>query len=131
MDLNSLLFGLEQAIRAGCARAGDRACEADFTLRAAARHQAIDRYLWDETRGIYTDYRWTDGQVTGVLSAATLYPLFESLADAARAARVASAVRTSLLQPGGIERNDADHGPAVGCAQWLGAAAMDRRQGPA
>jgi alpha,alpha-trehalase len=102
VDLNSLLFGLEQAIGAGCARAKDRACVADFTRRAAARRTAIDRYFWDEARGVYTDYRWTDGRATGVLSAATLYPLFESLASDARARRVAVTVRTSLLDQGGL-----------------------------
>jgi alpha,alpha-trehalase len=102
VDLNSLLFGLEQAIRAGCTRVSDRSCVADFTRRAAARQQAIDRYLWDDARGFYTDYRWTDAHGTGLLSAATLYPLFESLAGAVRSARVARAVRTSLLRPGGL-----------------------------
>jgi alpha,alpha-trehalase len=102
VDLNSLLFGLEQALSAGCARAKARGCAADFTHRAVARRQAIDRYLWDDARGYYTDYRWTDGRPTGVLSAATLYPLFESLADSARATRVAAAVRTSLLDQGGL-----------------------------
>ncbi|HTU66845.1 MAG TPA: alpha,alpha-trehalase TreF [Steroidobacteraceae bacterium] len=102
VDLNSLLFGLEQAIRDGCARAHDRSCAAQFARRAAARHQAIDRYLWDEARGFYGDFRWTDNRATGVLSAATLYPLFESLADGRQAMRVAQAVRASLLAPGGV-----------------------------
>jgi alpha,alpha-trehalase len=102
VDLNSLLFGLEQAIRAGCERAGDRACSGAFAQRAAARHRAIDRYLWDEGRGSYADYRWSDQRHTPVLSAATLYPLFESLASAAQATRVAAVVRTALLARGGL-----------------------------
>jgi len=102
VDLNSLLYGLEQAIRAGCVRSGERSCAADFTRRATARRQSIDRYLWDEARGFYTDYRWTDGRPTGVLSAATLYPLFESLASAEQTMRVAHVVSTSLLDPGGL-----------------------------
>jgi alpha,alpha-trehalase len=102
VDLNSLLFGLEEAIRAGCERAGDRSCVADFARRAAARHQAIDRYLWDARQGFYADYRWTDGQHTAVLSAATLYPLFESLSTASQAQRVAAAVQASLLDWGGL-----------------------------
>jgi alpha,alpha-trehalase len=102
VDLNSLLFGLEQSIRDGCARTGDQSCAADFARRATARHQAIDRYLWDERTGFYTDYRWTDGRLTGVLSAATFYPLFESLASAPRAMRVAQAARAALLDQGGV-----------------------------
>ncbi|HEV2700177.1 MAG TPA: alpha,alpha-trehalase TreF [Steroidobacteraceae bacterium] len=102
VDLNSLLFGLEQAIRAGCERSGDRACSSEFSERASARHRAIDHYLWDEGRGTYADYRWTDQRHTEVLSAATLYPLFESLASAVQAARVANSVRASLLARGGL-----------------------------
>jgi alpha,alpha-trehalase len=102
VDLNSLLFGLEQAIRAGCERAGARACVADFTQRAAARHRAVDRYLWNPQQHRYSDYRWTDGQHTRVLSAATLYPLFESLASAVQAKQVADVVRDSLLGRGGL-----------------------------
>ncbi|HEX3835382.1 MAG TPA: alpha,alpha-trehalase TreF [Steroidobacteraceae bacterium] len=102
VDLNSLLYGLEQAIRAGCERAGDQPCAADFTRRAAARHRAVDRYLWNPQRHIYSDYRWTDGQHTRVLSAATLYPLFESLASAVQAGQVAAVVHASLLGRGGL-----------------------------
>ena len=47
VDLNSLMYGLENAIRAGCERASDAACVRDFTQRAAARRAAIDRYLWN------------------------------------------------------------------------------------
>jgi len=36
VDLNSLLFGLESVIRAGCERAGDRACAQQFAQRATA-----------------------------------------------------------------------------------------------
>jgi alpha,alpha-trehalase len=102
VDLNSLLFGLEQAIRAGCGRAGDRACVAEFAQRAAARHRAIDRYLWDPQRHLYGDYDWTQGRRTPVLSAATLYPLFESLASVAQAQQVAAVVRDSLLARNGL-----------------------------
>jgi alpha,alpha-trehalase len=53
VDLNALLFGMEGAIRAGCERAGDHDCAEDFAKRAAARRAAIDRYLWDPSRGVY------------------------------------------------------------------------------
>jgi alpha,alpha-trehalase len=102
VDLNSLLFGLERAIRAGCERKGDRACSSEFATHALQRHRAIDRYLWDDARGSYADYRWSEQRHTAVLSAATLYPLFESLATTAQATRVAAVVRTSLLARGGL-----------------------------
>src|SRR5580692_11814553 len=48
IDLNSLLFGLEQAISAGCERSGDKSCAREFAERAATRRSAINHYLWDE-----------------------------------------------------------------------------------
>jgi alpha,alpha-trehalase len=102
VDLNSLLFGLEQAIRAGCERAGDAPCAREFAAHAAARQRAIDRYLWVGAQGFYADYRWSDGRHTTVLSAATLYPLFESLASAAQSRQVATVVREQLLVRGGV-----------------------------
>ena len=102
IDLNSVLFGLENAVRAGCARIADTGCAKEFAARAAARRRAIDRYLWDRARGAYFDYRWTSGARATALSAATLYPLFVQLASKRQAAAVAKNVEAQLLKPGGI-----------------------------
>src|SRR6185437_2438977 len=102
VDLNALMFGLENAIRAGCERAGDSGCAEDFAKRAAARRAAIDRYLWDPSRGVYLDYRWTKKRPVDHITAATLYPLFTRAAGEAQAASVAKVVEAELLKPGGI-----------------------------
>jgi alpha,alpha-trehalase len=102
VDLNSLLFGLEQAIRAGCKRAHDEGCAQEFSRRAARRHAAIDRYLWDESRGAYLDYQRREQLRLRRLSAATLYPLFVALASDGQARRVATVVKADLLRAGGI-----------------------------
>jgi alpha,alpha-trehalase len=102
VDLNSLLFGLEQAIRAGCERAHDEGCAREFSRRAAQRRAAIDRYLWDEPRGAYLDYQLRERMRLRHLSAATLYPLFVSLASQSQADRVATVVKADLLRAGGI-----------------------------
>jgi alpha,alpha-trehalase len=126
VDLNSLLYGLENAIRAGCERAADAVCVRDFTRRAAARRAAIDRYLWNPARRVYFDYRWTRRAPITRLSAATLYPLFVSIASDEQASAVSSAVRRELLQPGGLvttpletgQQWDAPNGWAP--IQWIG-----------
>jgi alpha,alpha-trehalase len=102
IDLNSLLYGLEGAIHSGCERHGDADCASDFARRAEARRKAIDRYLWDGTRGTYFDYRWTRKTPIARISAATVYPLFFGVASESQAAAVAHAVTRELLQPGGI-----------------------------
>ena len=102
IDLNSLLFGLENAIRAGCARARNKPCAGEFAHRAEARRDAVNRYLWDAAGGVYRDYRWVKQAQVPRVSAATLYPLFVALADKPQAAAVARAVSRDLLKAGGI-----------------------------
>jgi alpha,alpha-trehalase len=110
VDLNAVMFGLEDAIRAGCERDDDHDCAEDYAKRAAARRAAIDRYLWDSSRGAYLDYRWTKKQPIDHITAATLYPLFTRLATEAQAASVAKAVEAELLKPGGIVATTLDTG---------------------
>jgi alpha,alpha-trehalase len=110
VDLNSLLFGLESAIRAGCERRGDHDCAEDYARRGAARRAAIDRYLWDQSRGVFLDYRWTLKQRIDGVTAATLYPLFTQVASEAEAASVAQAAERELLKTGGIVATTLDTG---------------------
>ena len=110
IDLNSLLFGLENAIRVGCQRQTDDACASEFTRRAAARRAAIDRYLWDAACGCYLDYRWTHKAPVARLSAATLYPLFVALASESQAAAVAKTAIRELLKSGGVVTTPLDTG---------------------
>jgi alpha,alpha-trehalase len=113
IDLNSLLFGLEQAIGAGCARAHDAACEQEFARRAGARREAINHYLWDSTAGVFRDFRWVKQAQVPRISAATLYPLFAALASQEQAAAVAAAVSQDLLKAGGIVTT-----PLLSGQQW-------------
>jgi alpha,alpha-trehalase len=132
VDLNSLLFGLENAIQAGCARRGDSACASEFTRRAVARRSAIDRYLWNEAQGTYFDYDWTRSQPVTRVSAATVYPLFFGLASNTQATAVANVVARSLLRDGGLvttplstgEQWDAPNGWAP--LQWLAVGGLRR-----
>ncbi|MDP9012876.1 MAG: alpha,alpha-trehalase TreF [Pseudomonadota bacterium] len=110
IDLNSLLFGLEHAIAAGCSRLGDRRCARELARSATLRRAAIDRYLWDPHAGAYFDYRWTHRERIRRISAATLYPLFVSLASEPQAAAVARATQRALLEPGGIVTTPLDTG---------------------
>ena len=132
VDLNSLLFGLEQAIEAGCARSQDEGCVREFARRATHRRTAMNRYLWDEERGVYLDYQRRQGTRAPQVSAATLYPLFLSVASAQQSHSIASAVRSELLKGGGIvttplqtgQQWDAPNGWAP--VQWIAVAGFRR-----
>ena len=102
VDLNSLLYGLEEAIAHGCAARRESACARRFLARARRRKRAIDRYLWDRRLHYFSDYDWRTGKRTGELTAATLYPLFVGLADDRQANAVAGVTRARLLKRGGL-----------------------------
>jgi alpha,alpha-trehalase len=102
VDLNSLLFGLEQAIATGCADAGDTDCASTFTDRAATRRNAVERWLWDEAGGRYGDYDPARKAVRSGVTAATLYPLFTGLASKDHGKRTAEATERLLLAPNGL-----------------------------
>jgi alpha,alpha-trehalase len=130
VDLNSLLFGLENALREGCIRQADRDCADEFRRRAAARRRAIDRYMWDQSAGAYLDYRWTARKRVPGISAATLYPLFVSAASPLQAAAVTRTVSRTLVRAGGLatttvrtgEQWDAPNGWAP--LQWIGVSGL-------
>jgi alpha,alpha-trehalase len=132
IDLNSLLFGLENAIASGCQRRAERTCADEFVHRAQARRAAIDRYLWSEASGAYLDYHWPERALIARLSAATFYPLFVGLASDREAAAVARTSIPALLRAGGIvttpietgEQWDAPNGWAP--VQWIAISGLRR-----
>lgn len=131
-DLNSLLYGLEQAIAQACRRTGDDACVESWDARASARRAAIHKYLWNDATGLFDDYHWREQRALGHTTAAALYPLFVGLATDAQAARVAGVVEKQLLKDGGLvstdrttgEQWDAPNGWAP--LQWIAVTGLRR-----
>ena len=102
VDLNSLLYSLEQTL-ARAYRVNARPAEASqFTERALERRRAIHRYLWNARSGIFEDYDWRARGHSGHVTAATLYPLFTGIATAAEASAVMKVVERELLEPDGL-----------------------------
>ncbi len=101
IDLNSLLWGLEQAIVRGARHVGNSAVCEEFTERAAARATAIRRYLWSERQHCFVDYHWRMGQQRE-LTAATVVPLYTGLANTAEAAATAVVLHSQLLAHNGL-----------------------------
>lgn len=132
VDLNSLLFAMEERIAARCRAAGDRACAAEFARLAARRRAAIDRYLWVGRDRRYADWDRVARAPTPIPSAATLYPLFVGAASPIQARGVAATVRRTLLAPGGLRTTtlrtgqqwDAPNGWAP--LQWVAVDGLDR-----
>lgn len=102
IDLNSLLWAMEQAIARRCAALTDQKCATRFKREADRRAAAIHRYLWEAHRGLFVDWDMDRRESTGFISAATLYPLFVGLATPQQATEVAKVTRDRLVAPGGL-----------------------------
>ncbi len=102
VDLNSLLYHLEQVLVRASALAGDNASAEAFRARSEARKQAINNYLWNDNTGSFADYVISKHQLSQAVTAAGFFPLFFALADDMQAERVAGAAEVHLLKEGGL-----------------------------
>ncbi|WP_313148273.1 alpha,alpha-trehalase TreA [Stenotrophomonas sp.] len=110
VDLNSLLFQLEQTLGRASTASGARDDARRFQQLAASRRAAINTQLWDARQGYYVDRDLDSGQQRPALTAATLFPLWLKIADPAQARRTATAVEAGLLRSGGLLTTQRDTG---------------------
>ena len=137
VDLNSLLWAMERRIADQCRRAGDAACDTQFTTLATRRKAAIDRYLWQANSARYADWDLTTAKPTASVNAAILYPLFVGLASPTQARAVAKTTRAALVAKGGLRTTtlrtglqwDEPNGWAP--LQWVAIVGLDKTGEPA
>lgn len=110
VDLNSLLFQLEQTLARASTVSGARDDARHYQQLAASRRAAINTQLWDARQGYYVDRDLDSGQQRPALTAAALFPLWLKIADAAQARRTADAVEAGLLRSGGLLTTQHDTG---------------------
>ncbi|MGA9591071.1 MAG: alpha,alpha-trehalase TreF [Salegentibacter sp.] len=102
VDLNSLLFNLEQTIAKAYEVKGNQQKAEEFRGKAAQRKAAIQKYLWKESKNFYFDYNFRSDETTGIFSLAGLYPLFFNIPTNEQALKVADTVEDTFLRPGGV-----------------------------
>ncbi len=117
VDLNSLLVHMEQTLSRAYRLRGDGPEAAAFRSRALLRRDAIRRLMWQPDLGGFSDYEWTERRTTGILSAATVVPLFFHIARDDQAKAVADTIRARLLGPGGMATTALDAARGSG-QQW-------------
>jgi alpha,alpha-trehalase len=103
VDLNSLLYNLEQTIAALRAFRRDTAGAARFRRAAEARRGALLDIAYDPTGGFFYDARWRTGErVADRPTLAAAYPLYFGLATEEKGKRVAARLERDFLKPGGF-----------------------------
>jgi len=99
--LNSLLYNEEKNLQEIAEILGREADERNWAQRADTRRAAFAKYLWDEGRGMFFDYHFTDGRRSTYNFATTFYPLWAGLATPEQARAVEKNLKL-FEQPGGI-----------------------------
>ncbi|MEM1218472.1 MAG: alpha,alpha-trehalase TreF [Bacteroidota bacterium] len=102
VDLNALLYNLEQTLATAYANTDNAEQAEAFLQRAAKRKAAIQKYCWDAERGFFMDYDFEKGQVTSVPSLAGLFPLYFGVANPEQIGLVAEVVERDFLHFGGV-----------------------------
>jgi alpha,alpha-trehalase len=90
--------------------------------RAQARKERIDKFLWNEEKGMYFDYNTVIGQRSDYECATTFYALWSGLASPEQAAALVSKALPRFEHVGGLtvstERSRGPIGPDRPQRQW-------------
>lgn len=109
VDLNSLLYQLEQTIAEAYMLIKQPLLAKRFRRAAEKRAEAIRQYCWDDRTKFFCDHDFRAGRPTGSLTLAGVFPLYAKIATSEQAAAVAKRIEGDFLRDGGLlttlERN--------------------------
>lgn len=101
IDLNCILYFVESWLAKNFDNE-NQSKHQQYKLAAVQRSIAIDRYLWSDEAGFYSDYWFQQNQHSKALSLAALWPLYFNLASTQQAEKVALLVESKFLKQGGL-----------------------------
>ncbi len=102
VDLNSLLFVLEETIGDAYEALLQKRLASRFRQAAVRRQTAINTYCWNDKDAFYHDFDFVSGAPTPVQSIAAAWPLFAGIASQEQADGVAHKIHSRFLQRGGV-----------------------------
>jgi alpha,alpha-trehalase len=102
VDLNSLLYNLEQTIADACKLSGDNLSSEKYIRSANCRKQAINNYCWNKDENFYFDFDYVAEKQKHSLTLAAAFPLFYNIAEAVQAEGVAKYLKKHFLYPSGL-----------------------------
>jgi alpha,alpha-trehalase len=110
--LNSLLYKTEKDLQKMSEILGRKEDAGKWERAARERKERIDRYLWDEQRGMYFDYNLDTKSRSGYNYITAYYPLWAGIATEEQARALEKNLRL-FEHPGGLAMSDSDKG-----VQW-------------
>ncbi|HMQ96310.1 MAG TPA: alpha,alpha-trehalase TreF [Candidatus Saccharibacteria bacterium] len=102
IDLNCLLYDLEQLIADIYKLMKQPILEKKFASLAKKRADAIQEYCWNEKKQYYYDYDFRAGKQTDSLHVAGVFALWSGIASAEQANAVAERLEKEFLRDGGL-----------------------------
>ncbi|NJN34721.1 MAG: alpha,alpha-trehalase TreF, partial [Saprospiraceae bacterium] len=125
VDLNALIYNLELCLMKSKTLEKKYEEAAVFEKRASNRREALMRYCWNLEKGMFFDFDFQKYKKKELISLATVYPLFFKMVTKREADKVAEAIKTHFIRPGGVvttpyktgQQWDAPNGWAP--LQWL------------
>ncbi len=102
VDLNSLLWHLEQTIADAWQLKGGLAEAKRYQSLAWKRKDAIQKYNWNDAQGFYVDYDLSASRQKELLTLAGAVPLFFTIAAEKQAKQVAAIIQEKFLKAGGL-----------------------------
>lgn len=102
IDLNCLLYHLEQTLAKTATLNGDAKMAELYRLKAENRKNEILKYCWDENDGWFKDYNFRLKRVEKIETLAGIYPLEFNIATRVQAEKLAEKVKITFLKPGGL-----------------------------
>lgn len=102
IDLNCLLYILEQTIAESYRSIKNPLLARKFERAAQRRAAAIQAYCWNETEQFFGDYNFHLQQPTERITLAGIFPLYAGIATSKQADCVAKRLEKDFLKPGGL-----------------------------
>jgi alpha,alpha-trehalase len=102
MDLNCLLFYLEQTLSEAYHRKGNSAKSEEYLVASEIRKTAIIQYCWDDVQNYFLDYDFVAEQRSNQLTLAGAFPLFFKMASPAQVISITEMLSQRFLRPGGL-----------------------------
>ncbi|UOQ53995.1 alpha,alpha-trehalase TreF [Hymenobacter cellulosivorans] len=103
VDLNCLLFSLENTIARSFVAQNKREQAQAWQRKARQRRQAIQRYCWSPQKSWFTDFDWQNNQRASPKTLAGTFPLTFRIATPKQAKLVADGIQKEFLQKGGLQ----------------------------
>ncbi|MEP4533174.1 MAG: alpha,alpha-trehalase TreF [Cyclobacteriaceae bacterium] len=102
VDLNCLMYAMESVLADLYDEVGDSDLTELYQDKAETRKRAIQAVFWDEEKGAFTDYVWTENQLSEQLTLAGNFALYFNIATDKQAKLQAKTIEREFLRPGGV-----------------------------